>query len=98
MKKPRKVKKLQRKLLQLFIEKQRLQNRILNLYDRVTVMLAKGEITYDEATGFEKSCFGINVGLIKVNRKIDNVLNCKRLNRYYKMLKKEDDHYERNCY
>jgi hypothetical protein len=45
MKKPRKVKKLQRKLLQLFIERQRLQNRILNLYDRVTVMLAKGEIT-----------------------------------------------------
>lgn len=98
MKKPRKVKKLQRKLLQFFIERQRLQNRILNLYDRVKVMIAKGEITYDEATRFEESCFGINVGLIKVNRKIDNVLNCKRLNRFYKMLKKEDDHYERNCY
>lgn len=96
MKKPRKVKKLQRKLLQLFIEKQRLQNRILNLYDRVIVMLAKGEITYDEAIGYENPFNDINVGLNEVNRKINHVLNCKRLNKYYKMLEKEYYHYARN--
>lgn len=92
MKTPRKVKKLQRKLLQLFIEKQRLQNRILNLCDRVAVMSAKGEITYDEAIGFEISFYDTHVRLNEVNRKIDHVLNCKRLNRYYKMLKLENDY------
>lgn len=97
MKKPRKVKKLQRKLLQLFIEKQRLQNRNLNLCDKIIVMSTKGEITYDEAIGFEIAFYDTNVRLYEVNRKINHVLNCKRLNRYYKMLKKEGDHYEINC-
>lgn len=95
MKAPRKVKKLQRKLWQLFIEKQRLENIHLNLCDRIIGMAAKGEITYDEAVGFESSFYDISVGLTKVNRKINHVLNCKRLNRYYKKLKKEDD-YETN--
>lgn len=81
--------------MQLFIERQRLQNRILNLYDRVIVMLAKGEITYDEAIGFESSFYDISVGLNKVHRKINHVFNCKRLNRYYKMLRLKDD-YETN--
>ena len=81
MGKQKKIKKLQRKLLQLFIEKQRLENRIINLYDRAQSMLAKGEITYDEATGYESLIFDINVGLDKVNRKINHVFNCKRLNK-----------------
>ena len=97
MKKPRKVKKLQRKLLLLLIEKQRLQNRILSLCDQIKWMLAKGEITYYEATGYESSFFDIKICLDEVNRKINHVLNCKRLKRYYKMLEKEDDYYEKYC-
>ena len=66
MKAPRKVKKLQRKLWQLFIEKQRLENRHLNLCDQIIGMAAKGEITYDEAVGFEISFYDILAYLGKV--------------------------------
>jgi hypothetical protein len=44
MKAPRKVKKLQRKLSLLMIEKQRLNNMRLNLSDLIRQMSAKGEI------------------------------------------------------
>lgn len=55
-------------------------------------MLAKREFTYDVAIGFESSFYDIFVDLSKVNSKIHHVLSCKRLNKYYKMLRKEDDY------
>lgn len=58
-------------------------------------MAAKGEITYDEAVGFEISFYDILVGLSKVYSKIHHVLSCKRFKKYCRMLRKEYD-YETN--
>lgn len=73
------------------IERQRLENRHLNLCDRITGMAAKGELTYDEAVWFESSFYDILVDLGKVYSKIHHVLSCKRFKKYCRMLRKEYD-------